>query len=73
MPAEVLDRPNPQPLPSLIPEDVLSLAIKLEKAKLDETTYNGLQQFRRAADYIAAGMSTGTLFAGTMLTEQHQL
>lgn len=57
MPGEVIDRPNPQPLPSSIPEDVLSLAVKLEKSKLDEALYDGLQQFRRAANYIAAGMS----------------
>lgn len=55
MPGEVIDRPNPQPLPSHIPEDVLSLAVKLEKTKLDESTYNSLQEFRRAANYIAAG------------------
>lgn len=55
MPGEVIDRPNPQPLPSNIPEDVLSLAVKLDKTKLDESTYNGLQEFRRAANYIAAG------------------
>ena len=56
MPGEVIDRPNPQPLPSNIPDDVLSLAVKLEKTKLDEADYAGLQQFRRAANFIAAGM-----------------
>ena len=56
MPGEVLDRPNPQPLPSHIPDHVLSLAVQLEKTKLDEAAYNGLQHFRRAADYIAAAM-----------------
>lgn len=55
MPGEEIDRPNPQPLPSNIPQDVLSLAIKLDKTKLDESTYAGLQEFRRAANYIAAG------------------
>ena len=58
MPGEVIDRPNPQPLQSSIPEDVLSLAVKLKKSKLDEPLYDGLQQFRRAANYIAAGMLT---------------
>ncbi|KAK3177083.1 hypothetical protein OEA41_008411 [Lepraria neglecta] len=56
MPGEVLDRPNPQPLPSQIDEHVLSLAVKLDKTKLDESTYTGLQEFRRAADYVAAAM-----------------
>lgn len=55
MPAEIIDRPNPQPLPSNIPDHVLSLAVQLEKTKLDDSTAAGLQQFRRAADYIAAG------------------
>ena len=54
MPGEVIDRPNPQPLASNIPEDVLSLSVKLEKTKLDHATSEGLQVFRRAADYIAA-------------------
>lgn len=57
MPGEVIDRPNPQPLPSHIEDHVLSLAVKLEKAKLDSSTAKGLQKFRRAANYIAAGMS----------------
>ena len=55
MPGEVIDRPNPQPLPSHIDDNVLSLAVKLDKTKLDESTYTGLSEFRRAANYIAAG------------------
>ena len=55
MPGEEIDRPNPQPLPSHIDEHVLQLAVKLDKTKLDEPTYTGLQEFRRAANYIAAG------------------
>lgn len=55
MPGEVIHRPNPQPLPSLIDDHVLQLAVKLDKQKLDESTYTGLQEFRRAANYIAAG------------------
>lgn len=57
MPGEVIDRPNPQPLPSHIEDHVLSLAVKLEKAKLEFSIAKGLQEFRRAANYIAAGMS----------------
>ena len=57
MPGEVIDRPNPQPLPSNIDDNVLSLAVKLDKTKVDEGTLIGLQEFRRAADYIAAGES----------------
>jgi len=55
MPGEVIDRPNPQPVASNVPDDVLSLVVKLEKTKLDEGIYTGLQHFRRAANYIAAG------------------
>ena len=55
MPGEEIDRPNPQPLPSHIDNHVLQLAVKLDKTKLDEPTYTGLQEFRRAANYIAAG------------------
>lgn len=58
MPGEEIDRPNPQPLPSNIDDHVLSLAVKLDKTKLDESTYQGLQEFRRAANYIAAGKSS---------------
>ncbi|KAL9628036.1 MAG: hypothetical protein Q9204_006156 [Flavoplaca sp. TL-2023a] len=58
MPGEVIDRPNPQPLPSHIEDHVLSLAVKLEKAKLDPSIANSLQDFRRAANYIAAVIST---------------
>lgn len=57
MPGEEIDRPNPQPLPSHIDDHVLQLAVKLDKTKLDESTYTGLQEFRRAANYIAAGES----------------
>lgn len=57
MPGEEIDRPNPQPLPSQIDDHVLQLAVHLDKnkTKLDKSTRLGLQQFRRAADYIAAG------------------
>ena len=55
MPGEEIDRPNPQPLPSHIDDHVLQLAVKLDKTKLDKPTYAGLQEFRRGANYIAAG------------------
>lgn len=55
MPGEVIDEPNPKPLPSQLPDDVLSLAVRIEKTKLDEETYSSLLHFRRAANYIAAG------------------
>ena len=57
MPGEEIDRPNPQPLPSQIDDYVLQLAVRLDKnkTKLDPSIRIGLQRFRRAANYIAAG------------------
>ena len=57
MPGEIIDRPNPQPLPSNLPDDVRTLLVKLDKPKLDDNTYSGLHHFRRAANYITAGIS----------------
>ncbi|KAF2836866.1 putative phosphoketolase [Patellaria atrata CBS 101060] len=56
MPGEVIDRPNPEPLPSQLPDDVLNLAVQLEKTTLPEDVNEALKQFRRAACYIAAAM-----------------
>jgi len=57
MPGEVIDRPNPQPLPSNIPDEVAQqLLVKLDKPTLDDSTNAALQKFRRAANFIAAAM-----------------
>jgi xylulose-5-phosphate/fructose-6-phosphate phosphoketolase len=56
MPGEVIDRPNPKALPSLIPDSVLDLSVNLEKTKLSDADLTGLEEFRRASNYIAAGM-----------------
>lgn len=57
MPGEVIDRPNPQPLPSHVPEDVAEkLLVKLDKPKLDEKHNQALAKYRRAANYLAAAM-----------------
>lgn len=55
MPAEIIDRPNPQPLPSHLPDVIDRLRPKLDSITLSEEARNGLIAFRRAADYIAAG------------------
>jgi hypothetical protein len=55
MSGEVIDRLNPQALPSRIPDEVLALSVKLEKIKLNDADLKGLEEFRRAANYIAAG------------------
>ena len=57
MPGEEIDRPNPQALASLIPDSVLDLAVKLEKLNLSDADLRGLEEFRRASNYIAAGES----------------
>jgi xylulose-5-phosphate/fructose-6-phosphate phosphoketolase len=55
MPGEEIDRPNPQPLPSHIPDSVSSLAVKLERLQISQNDIQALQDFRRASNYIAAG------------------
>ncbi|KAJ5174543.1 uncharacterized protein N7482_000420 [Penicillium canariense] len=56
MPGEVIDRPNPQPLPSHLPEYLEQLPIKLSHETLDQKACDALFKFRRAASYIAAAM-----------------
>jgi xylulose-5-phosphate/fructose-6-phosphate phosphoketolase len=56
MPAEIIDRPNPQPLASSIPDEVLSLSVKLDKIKISDDDLSALELFRRSSSYIAAAM-----------------
>jgi xylulose-5-phosphate/fructose-6-phosphate phosphoketolase len=68
MPGEVIDRPNPQPLASQIPSSVLDLSVKLEKISLSDADLKGLEEFRRASNYIAAGkFHTGSIVFDTGL------
>jgi xylulose-5-phosphate/fructose-6-phosphate phosphoketolase len=60
MPGEVIDRPNPQASPSNIPDAVNELAVKLEKIDISENDLRGLEEFRRASNYIAAGKYPAT-------------
>jgi hypothetical protein len=55
MPIEVISRPNPQPLPSHIPDVVEELKVELKNMTLDKPACDALLKFRRAALYIAAG------------------
>lgn len=55
MPGEVIDRPNPEALPSHIPDVVDQLSVQLKYTALDQSHYDALLKFRRAANYIAAG------------------
>ncbi|KAJ5692792.1 phosphoketolase [Penicillium macrosclerotiorum] len=56
MPGEVIDRPNPQSLPSHLPDELKRLAIELPNRSLDQKACNALFKFRSAASYIAAAM-----------------
>ncbi len=62
MPGEIIDRPNPQPLASHVPDSVLSLSVELEKTPLNDADLKGLEEFRRASNYIAAGNFAPLLF-----------
>jgi xylulose-5-phosphate/fructose-6-phosphate phosphoketolase len=55
MPGEEIDRPNPQPLASSVPDEALALAVKLEKLTISDVDLTALEEFRRASNYIAAG------------------
>lgn len=56
MPLTEADMANPPPRSSLIPEASLKLAVHLATPPLHEATAKALLHFRRAANYIAAGM-----------------
>lgn len=57
MPGEVIDRPDPAPGASLLPDSVLELAVKLDTQNaLSDAERKAVRQFRRAANYIAAGL-----------------
>lgn len=56
MPGEVIDRPNPPPLPSNVPDEAKSFLVQLDKPTLSDADNHALQKFRRAANYIAAAM-----------------
>lgn len=58
MPAQIISQPNPPPDPSSLSDELLQLSVKLETENyLSPEELNAVQTFRRAADYIAAGMS----------------
>ncbi|KAM0436590.1 hypothetical protein ACHAPT_002298 [Fusarium lateritium] len=56
MPGEVIDRPNPAPLESQLPDDVLDLASKPPKKALDKSVAQSLKDFQQAACYLAGSM-----------------
>ncbi|KAL1965413.1 hypothetical protein VTN77DRAFT_5850 [Rasamsonia byssochlamydoides] len=56
MPGEIIDKPNPEPLPSHLPEILDELKVKLDLVALEQSACDALLKFRRAACYIAAAM-----------------
>lgn len=56
MPGEIIDQPNPKPLPSHLPDVVDQLTVQLDNIKLDDKDADAIVKFRRAACYIAAGL-----------------
>lgn len=55
MQGEVINRSNPPPPPSQLPDSIKSLLVRIEKATLNEDVNDALSKFRRVANYIAAG------------------
>ena len=68
MPAQLLHQPNPPPDPSLLPQDLAKLSVKLDLNVLSDEELQDVRAFRRAADYIAAG-ELGVTVAKTILTD----
>ena len=57
MPAQEIAQANPPPDPSQLPEYVLNLKTKIPNQNvLSKEELSAIQQYRRAADYIAAGV-----------------
>jgi xylulose-5-phosphate/fructose-6-phosphate phosphoketolase len=57
MAIENIDEPNPRALPSHIPDSANDLIVRLKLEDVPRNDLELLQQARRAADYIAAGLS----------------
>jgi xylulose-5-phosphate/fructose-6-phosphate phosphoketolase len=57
MPGEIIDRPNPEPMPSDLPDLLDALMVRLDYVRLEQKDYDALMAYRRAACYIAAGWS----------------
>jgi xylulose-5-phosphate/fructose-6-phosphate phosphoketolase len=56
MPGEIIDHPNPEAMPSQIPDEVLQLAVRRKPAPLDEKVLDHFVRFENAANYITAAM-----------------
>ena len=73
MPEQIIYSPNPPPDPSQIPDSVLELRKVLDyKGALKPEERHAIQQFRKAADFIAAGTSGSPMDFASMLTKRVQ-
>jgi xylulose-5-phosphate/fructose-6-phosphate phosphoketolase len=58
MPGQIIAQPNPPPDPSHLSDSIREYAVQLNTSNvLTESELCAIQKFRRAANYIAAGMS----------------
>jgi xylulose-5-phosphate/fructose-6-phosphate phosphoketolase len=65
MPAQILLQANPPADPSLLPDSVLQLGVQLNtKNYLSDDELKAMKMFRRAGDYIAAGLHSWISVAG---------
>ena len=56
MPEQIIYVPNPPPDPSLLPNDILAYSKQLDYQNfLPAAELAAVKEFRRAADYVAAG------------------
>lgn len=58
MPGQYIDKPNPPPLPSHLPDQTLDLIAKPPKKPLDKNVAQSLKDFQQAACYLAACKSS---------------
>ncbi|KAJ5103450.1 D-xylulose 5-phosphate/D-fructose 6-phosphate phosphoketolase [Penicillium argentinense] len=56
MTGEVIDHPNPEPLPSHLPDNLDQLKVQLPNETLNQQACDALFKFRRVACYIATAM-----------------
>ncbi|KAH7170095.1 XFP N-terminal domain-containing protein [Dactylonectria macrodidyma] len=56
MPGEVIDKPNPPPLSSQLPDETLYLIPRIPKVHLEDNILQSLHDFQKAACYIAGSM-----------------
>jgi xylulose-5-phosphate/fructose-6-phosphate phosphoketolase len=73
MPGQILLQANPPADPSQLPDSMLQFSVQLDtKNYLPTEELKSIQMFRRAADYIAAGMFHPRLLQGHIAHNQQR-